>query len=286
MTDPVFIKSTKLYPTYGDFWRLVELSGFKTAGAREADFQKAQVYIWPTLDHEFMETMDAFPKKERQAKVVFWNLERPDGSYRGRMDIQELFWKGTGELLSWADAVWVSDKGLAGLDDRNVFAVLGGHPGLRLQPETPATQDVVHLGQRTPRRQAIFKKMREDGLSIAEPSWGDEREKALASCRLLLSIDRVHGIHFTSPLRYVLAAAYGLPILSEEIEDPYPLVVGKTVMMSPYDSLANAAQASLRMPLMGSVLPDIGEACRKLLCEEWTFRKGVTEALERTREIS
>jgi len=284
--DPIFVRSAKTYPTYSDFWRLVELSGFKTVGAGEADFQKAQVYIWSTLDHEFMETMDSFPKQARQAKLIFWNLERPDGSYRGRMDIRELFWKGTGELLSWADAVWVSDKGLATLDDRNVFAVLGGHPGLRQQAPLPAAQAIVHLGQRTPRRQAVLAKLREWGLAIAEPSWGDERERALASSQLLLSVDRVFGIHFSSPLRYVLAAAYGLPIMSEEIENPYPLVAGKTVLMAPYEKLDLATAAVLKMEMAAAYLLEVGEACRKLLCEEWTFRKGVMEALERTRGIS
>lgn len=282
MNDPIFIKSSATYETYSDFWRLVELSGFRTVRAKLADWSVKETYIWPTMDAEFMDVMDAFPKGKRTAKLVFWNLERPDGSYRGKMNIQELFWKGTGEILDWADAVWVSDKGLWTMDQRNVFAVLGGHPGLREHEVLEARHEALHLGQATPRRHATIIGIEKLGVSVKQAAWGAEREQALASSRLFLSIDRVFGIHFSSPLRYVLAAAYGLPILSEEIEDPYPLVAAKTVLMAKYENLPNAAHVMLRMPVMKDVLTQVGDACRKLLCEEWTFRRGVMDALERT----
>lgn len=283
MNDPVFIKSSTTYETYSDFWRLVALSGFRAVGAKEVDWKASAVYIWPTMDAEFMDVMDLFPKGKRAAKLIFWNLERPDGSYRGKMNIQELFWKGTGEILGWADAVWVSDKGLQALDPRNVFAVLGGHPGLRECAPLGLRHEALHLGQNTPRRQSVLTAIEGLGVSVHRGVWGAEREQALAASRLFLSIDRVFGIHFSSPLRYVLAAAYGLPILSEEIENPYPLEPAKTILMARYENLAPAAHVLLRMPVMKDVLAEVGENCRKLLCEEWTFRKGVMDALERTR---
>ena len=280
--EPTFVKSSATYETYTDFWRLVRLSGFRVLPAREADWSKKGIYIWPTMDEEFMQVMDSFPKGKRAAKLIFWNLERPDGSYRGKMNIQELFWKGTGEILEWADAVWVSDKGLESIDPRNVFAVLGGHPGLREQPPVEISWELLHLGQSTPRRQAVLTKVRELGISVVEGAWGPQRERMLASSRLFVSIDRVFGIHISSPLRYVLAAAYGLPILSEEVEDPYPLEPAKTILMAKYENLPNAVHAALRMPMMKDVLAEVGEACRKLLCEEWTFRRGVMEAIQRS----
>ena len=102
--DPIFVRSAKTYPTYSDFWRLVELSGFKTVGAGEADFQKAQVYIWSTLDHEFMDSfvvqspMMLVPKGSVTASV--WIAT--DGTESAQDKLVINFYAGDGALIGKA----------------------------------------------------------------------------------------------------------------------------------------------------------------------------------------
>lgn len=276
---PTFVRGSTVYEAYGDFWKLVETSGFAIVTAKEVRFH-GDTYIWPTLDEEFMRAVDAFPKGKRPGKLIFWNLERPDGSgYRGKMDITEIFQKGTGEILQWADAVWVSDKHLSSLDSRVLFATLGGSPALReRKPQEEPVYDVLHLGQKTPRRAEVLKALSKKGLRVAEGSWGMDRAQGLSSSRLLLSIDRVSGLHLSTPFRVALAASYGVPLLTEQPENPYPMIPGESILVAPYERLVEAALRAIEV----ENLPRIGEVARKLLCEDWTFHKGVMDALERT----
>lgn len=277
LPEPVFVRSTANYPAYTDFWRLVELSGFPQVPAADAALNRDGLYIWPTMDMEFIERLSREPRGARAARVIFWNIERPDE--KPGVDARELFQKGMGEILEWADAIWVSDRGVSRLDPRTIQAVLGGHEGLREQDQAPAFRyDVAHLGTLTPRRKELLARLEEQGLRVSPNAWGAERAEILASSKLLLGVDRVEGFHIQSPLRWAIAAAYGLPIVNEGVGDPYPLEAGKSVLVAPYEQLEETILWALKSPereliaLRGAIK----------LCWEWTFRKGVEEALGRT----
>lgn len=274
---PVFVRSTAQYASYTDFWKLAELSGFSVMPAADVSLNRDGLYIWPTMDMEFIERLSREPRGARAARVIFWNLERPDE--KPGVDARELFQKGMGEILEWADDIWVTDRTLASLDSRTVRAVLGGHEGLReCAPQTPFF-DVAHLGVLTPRRQELVDRLAARGLRISPNAWGDERARILSSSRLLLGVDRVEGLHVQPPLRWALAAAYSLPIVNEAVQDPHPLEAGKQIIMAPYADLEEVVMEALLEPDTF----DIGRRGHERLCEEWTFRYGIEEALERTR---
>lgn len=274
--EPVFVRSTATYPAYTDFWSLVNLSGFRSVPAAELELHRDGLYIWPTMDMEFIARLSAQPRGARVSRVIFWNIERPDE--KPGVDAVELFRRGMTEILEWADAIWVSDRGLCSKDDRMIQAVLGGHAGLREAPPAEPFFDVAHLGTPTPRREEILERLRKRGLRVGWNAWGAERAKILASARILLGVDRVEGMHIQSPLRWALGAAYGIPILNEQVPDPYPLEAGKSVILAPYEDLAETVVAALLEP----ETPEIGRLGRAALCEKWTFRIGVEDAISRT----
>jgi hypothetical protein len=279
--EPVFVKSGIEYESYTDFWRLVTLAGYRTLKAKEVDLQWDGTYIWPILDVELLGLMNP-ASRSRRARIIFWYLERPDAHLPdpATSDPGQILREGLGELIPWVDAVWVSDRGLHRVDPRTVYAVLGGHPDLRDAEPGPRTTDVLHLGQETPRRKAVLNELRRQGTSLTTGSlWAQKRTQALGSSRLLISIDRMEGLHVASPLRYALAAAWRLPILSEAVPDPHPLVQGESVLMAPYPQLAGAACRVLGDP---ELLGRVSELAYRTYCLEWTFRRGVTLALRET----
>lgn len=274
---PVFVRSILQYPAYDDFWRVVGLSGFQVRPAPLVDLAQPGTYIWPTMDMEFIERMSNEPPGARRARVIFWNLERPDE--KPVKNLVEFFRKAMSEILAWADAIWISELSLHVADPRTVFAVFGGHPGLRLAPPAEPRFDVAHMGQRTPRREALIAGLEKAGIRVSPNAWGDEREAIFASSRLFLNIDRVEAFHLSSPIRWAMAAAYGLPLVTEAVIDPYPLVDGKSILSAPYASLEYLVVKALAAR---DLAREVGEQGRRVFCEEWPFRRGVEEALRRT----
>lgn len=276
-SNPTFVFSRHEYESYRDFWELVRLSGFKSTPFVEADLSRAGVYICPSLDVEFMKWTSARPKGKRAAKVVFWNLERPDAHLRPGMDPMEMLRRGNDEILEMADEVWVSDRGLHAADPRMRFAVMGGHLGLFQPPEGMLLKErqVVHIGQLTPRRRAVLEDIEKFGIPVVRGTWDWDRIRCLASSVALVSIDRIGHMNVSAPLRWAVAASYGLPILSEWIKDPFPLKPGRSVFMAPWEGIPWLVSDALKDP----DLVDRGREAWRVFCEEWTFRRGVEEAL-------
>lgn len=275
--EPIFVRSTAQYDSYTDFWKLVELSGFASIPAAQVDLEKPATLIWPAMDMEFIDRLSRQPPGVRSARVIFWNLERPDE--KPGVDSLELFRRGMGEILEWADEIWISDIGLATADRRILYVVLGGHEGLYDGTPQAEAYDVAHLGILTPRRTELLEKLRARGLRVSGNAWGIERSRILTSSRLLLNVDRVEGLHLSSLMRWALGAAFGLPIVSEEMQYAYPLVAGESILVAPYAEL----EALVIQTLARQDLPAVAGRARQALCHEWTFRKGVEDALRRSR---
>ncbi len=77
-----------------------------------------------------------------------------------------------------------------------------------------------------------------------------------------------------TPIRWVTAAAYRLPIVREELPDPAPLVAGQSILMAPIDALADRVEE-----VLGQDLTPVGLAGWKIFCEKYTFRKSIEEAV-------
>jgi hypothetical protein len=276
--DPIFVRSSYRYPSYTDFWRLVELSGFQTIEKRDVDLGRDAFYIWPEMNGDFIGCLQGRPKSDRRAKTVFWNLERPDARASGSMDARAWWLNGLDEVFELVDALWVSDRNILAMDPRSTWARLGGHPGLRESaPAGGPVYDVAHLGERTPRREAVILELERRGISVSPNAWGPERARILSTSKLMLGIERLGGAHISMPLRWAVAAAYRLPIIQEEHPAPDPLVAGESVLMAPINELADLVQASLKRDL-----EPIGLAAWRAFCENYRFREQVEEAIHRS----
>lgn len=275
-----FVRSTAPYESYSDFWELVKLSGFETVQAAEVDLNQPGTLIWPTMDMEFIDRLSKQPRGSRAARVIFWNLERPDE--RPGVDPIELFRRGMGEILEWADAIWVSDMGLHKADPRTVFAILGSHPRLGFHDpeksdssEPEPVYDVAHLGVMTPRRAAVLEKLRNSGLRVSGNSRGRARQDVLLSSRLLLNIDRVEGLHVLSGFRAALAATFRIPLVHEAMKEPFPLLASTDFLSASYEDLVPCVLRALDSKNHSSMT----NSAWRTLCVRWTFRMGVEDAL-------
>lgn len=275
-----FVRSTAPYESYSDFWELVKLSGLETVQAAAVDLNQPGTLIWPTMDTEFIDRLSRQPRGARAARVVFWYLERPDE--RPGVDPLEMFRRAMGEILEWADVIWVSDMGLHQADPRTVFAILGGHPKLgfhnhekvdSLEPEP--RYDVAHLGVITPRRAAVLDKLRSAGLRVSGNARGAGRQDVLLSSGLLLNIDRVEGLHVLSGFRAALAAAFRIPLIHEAVRDPFPLLPFTDFVSTSYDSLVDCVLRELKATTHSNMV----NSAWRTLCVRWTFRRGVEDAL-------
>jgi hypothetical protein len=174
------------------------------------------------MNGEFTPYMEQ--NKGRVSEVLLWNLERPgDDGVQGYVNGNQLY-IGAGYL----DGVIVSDKQLAN-DAEFKFVPLGSHYGLgepgRLERRLGGF-DLIHLCCYSLHRSFLFKTPEEPrsdilGLTVATNGWGDERHARLMRSRFMLNIHQ-DEFPYIEPLRFSLAAAYGLPILSEHCAEIYP----------------------------------------------------------------
>ncbi len=271
MPQTIFVRSSRRYSSYTDFWRLVELSGFPIVESSQVHFDEDILYIWAELDVEFMVLVNDQPKERRRARTAFWHIEPVDRRASDRKDAAA-WWKASlDQTLKLVDVVWVSDMGILAMDPRATWVCFGGHKGLREKASgSGPAYDVAHLGQRTPRREKVISELERRDITVSPSPWGAERIQILSSSKLMLDVQRLEGIPLVTPIRWVTAAAYELPLVREELPDPLPLVAGESILMAPIDKLADRVEEALGMDLL-----PIGRAAWKIFCQTHTFRNSV-----------
>src|SRR3990172_401663 len=277
MNEPIFAKTRYWYDSYTDLWKLVELSGFKTCYVDEIDLEKEGLFITAPVNGELRPHMDyrrSILKGIQKPKIVWWNLERPDS---GRQFSIRNMREENSEILRYVDAIWVSDRYFQSLDPRMTFVVLGSHSQLMedLGEDPKETiYDLAPMAYLNPRRTTILAQLK--NFRIAPNAWGKERARILARTSVMLNIHQTDA-QIVEPLRFALAAAYGMALISETCADPYPLVNGHDILMSDYGNLGNYTGDLI----YGQRLGDAGLRLKDKLTVEWTFRRGVKEVLAR-----
>lgn len=276
--EVVFVRTRYVYPSYTDFWRLVELSGYSTVYVDEIRLDEPLVYVTTPINGELYPHV----RNERTrlggdapaAILVWWLLERPDATNEVPVE------KRVSEALGYVEHAWVSDRLVASFDARFRHVVLGSHPGLRDggEPEEK-TYDYCHMSYAWGRREHLYGFMRARGLREGPAAWGAERAKVLAASRLMVNAQQ-YTLPVVAPLRFALAAAYKMPLLTEALHDPFPLVRGQDFDEATIHEMPEKAVEMLRRPDIAIM----GERLYERLCVEWTFRRGVSNALAATME--
>jgi hypothetical protein len=237
----VFAHTRFNYSPYTDYRKLVELAGFETCYVDEIDVTRPEtIYVVSPINGEYRPARDNWRGLEHNAMLVTWCLERPSDGCMG--DFIRVY----KELLNdwYVDHVWLSDRWLVDQvrDKRVTYAMLGSHKGLGQLgnlPDTHMQWDVVHLSCITHRRRVIWEELERHGVRIAENAWAETRQDEMLRTKFLVNVHQ-DDWPIIEPLRFALAASYGIPVITEECHDAFPYSDGGSyhyIIQKPYDAL-------------------------------------------------
>lgn len=279
--EVIFAKTRYDYTSYSDYWKLVELSNFKTCFVDDIHIDLPCIYITAPINGEFRPHISGernrVPPERRKAKVIWHNLERPDSGNWKLETIGNGASNEVDEITKYVDYVWSSDRWFASLDPRMVYVTLGSHPGLCPAPVSGLFEyHIAHLSYVVARRSFIYGAVAKN-FSVAPCGWDDERHRILDHSLVMLNVHQT-PFPIIEPLRFALAAAYSMPMITEEVNDPYPLERDVHLISAPYSDLPEVVKA--RLTETGR-LRQIGKNLHQKLCQEITFRNGVEDAIAR-----
>lgn len=269
MADITFVRTRHVYDSYIDFFRLVDLSGFKTIYVDQLDVSQPGVFIVAPMNGEWRPHIDNQNDRLRNAHLILWNLERPSGS----AGCVGLYGQSNRDLIycRHVDEVWVSDRRLA--EETSLrFVVLGSDEGLGGPPKEKKYQ-FCHLSYETSRRVSIYKHF--DDKVIGPNCWPPQRDEVLQQSKFALNVHQ-DDHPFQEPLRFALFAAYGLPIVSETIFDSYPWS-DEFMIYSGYDGLVGKLKQMIENDY--GRWAKMGLEARRRMCGQFQFGRMVRQAV-------
>lgn len=251
----IFLRTRHEYHSYSDWFKLAELSGYSIRYLDEIETFDApdNVYIIAPVSGEWRH----WPKGYTQGRMILYQLEHNiDGEHFTPEAVSEV----------WAGDKWQADK--CGFR----YVPMGSHEGLgrNMADKHEKIYDVSQIAYQTYRRQNITRQLLEAGLRLSpnENLWNFSRSLALVQSEIMLHVHQWDNIPAIAPLRWCLAAAHHLPIVSEQVADRG--IFGYTHMMqADYEHLPRFVSHVLKDPRL---LADYAAALHTLLCHEWTFK--------------
>lgn len=259
----VFVKPRKHYPSYTDFWRLVDLAGFEAVYQDEIDLGDArQTYLFAAPES----IPDCAGAK---AHTIFWGLEYA-GEYTSVRHARSV------------SEVWSSEPAHARRTGAR-YVLLGSHRGLKPDLDVPRGDlyDLTMLAYMVQRREAIKNRLGQYRWPEDYPGHdGARRHEVLSSTRLMLYVHQ-HEEAALAPLRLALAAAYRLTVIGETVPDPG--LYRHSVIWSDYDQLVERAALNLDGRDGLGEVGHYGDKLYELLCIEHPFEQCVIEAVQASR---
>lgn len=245
------------YVSYSDLWNMVKWAGYPVIYVDELDPQSDNTYIITPLNDEWLKGWQS-PK----ARIIHYELE-------WRWD-----WRASVNEPPGVAEVWCADAWLAKSIGAR-YVPMGGDAQLNeVGNQFPVTKvfDVSLLSYQTHRRQVITQKLIDAGLLLAPISnlWGNHRSAVLLQSKCMLHVHQNDNTPGIAPLRWCLAAAHKLPLISETIADS-GIFTWACMMQSEYQYLAGFTSAVLK----SNVLGEYAIALHELLCRDYTFAKGI-----------
>jgi hypothetical protein len=275
--------------SYEDFWALVRISGFEIQPLADIDLFRPVIYIICPPNGELRPVVANAREAVRGnqlAKVVAWDLEV---NHRSGEDTH----RRRGTLFPYVDEVWVSDQGyqealryqkqgaewekLDHIDRKLRYVPMGSDERLVGDAELghPKVYDFIHLSYIHGRRNEILRPILNNGRYNAAPnSWGLDRHIRLMTTKVMLNVHQWPVDSF-EVLRFALAAAYKLPVLSEPIQHPGPLVTDTHYIEATTEEL----QSTLNLVLQDTAWCErMGESLHQRMCHEYPFADQVNRA--------
>jgi hypothetical protein len=253
---PVFLKTYPECVSYGVLHELAGLSGFRTVSVDSV--REENVCYIGTL-HSCVNLSGS------KSKIVKWFLERP--AITG--DCATLF---RTMRMNGVDEVWVSDRSIYNQNKELCrFVPIGSHE--KLAPVSVAKKyDVAHMSFLNKRRSVILS----TNCSKAPCFYDIERRsEALSASKFLLNVHQFDD-QCSEPLRFALAAAAGIPIISETCIDPYPYEKPGIIQV-PYSDIVGVVERLVREDY--SKYREAGMGQRDRILRDFSFRDNVLKAV-------
>lgn len=258
MPELFFVQTRHFYGTYVDYFRLVELAGYPVVFDDEMDLTNPEhtyILTWFSAQTPFPDDV--------QARLICWNLEWADTPLFDQCE----YWsadKWYADAHGWKYVPVGSDKRLKD----------GFYPPV---DDTLKLYDIALMMYRDPpRRSRAIHALHDCGLTIAPDGWGELRHANLTQSRCQVHIHQLEGAHAVSPLRFAVAAAYALPVITERLNDAG--IFQRCLIQSTYDGLPECVTEKLR-PIRRAELLDFGAALHERLCVELTFKRIIEASL-------
>lgn len=269
------------YTSYTDWYRLIAAGEFEAVFFDQIDLSKENIYICSPINGEFRPHLaNERAKGNIQAKIVWANLERP---VEGELDPKGVH-AGTDLLEDFTDMTWVfcrswhkalCDK-LPSKASRIYYTPLGSEKGIgQLNIDHSKSYMWAHMSYGSPRRGPLIGWL-ENFATAAPNAFPPERDEILRKTAILVNIHQDNH-KFLEPLRIALAAANGMALISEMLDDPYPLQPDKDFVQVPKDGLMDALKT-----LWGQQqnLKTMGLNLHNRLCVEFRFQTNVIKAVK------
>jgi len=244
------------YQSYNDFFKLVELSGYPLIYVDQIDINTDNTYIYTPSNGEMV---NGWPIGK--AQIILWQME---------WQLTDEHNTPPGVSRVWCPDAWFAEK--QGYE----YVPIGSHYDLNECQEHPRFYyDVSFLSYQTGRRQTITRQVQQQGLIVAPNSGlhGYARSSVLTESRLMMHVHQHDGIPGIAALRWALAAAHRMPLMTEQVAN-YGIFNYKYMMQARYGTLAEFAKQVLQ-PENRNMLEDYSASLHRLLCVENTFRKVV-----------
>lgn len=265
----LFARTRHTYDSYQDFWKMVELAGLPYCYVDQINPNADTIYVTTPLTGELKSRQ---LHKERRCKIVWYNLERPDGEYAGNFN------EVVTEALTHVDEIWVADRFYQTLDIRMKFVVMGSHPGLLVPACESPSYDIAHYSYMNGRRNQIYGQLYQRQLNLAPNAWGGERAAGLLRSKLFLNVHQTDAL-IGEPLRFAVGAAYSTLFVSEHCTDPFPLIPGVDFLSVAYQDIPEFCQQAARGHVPCNV-DQMRNSFFNRLCVEHRFPNGALQALK------
>lgn len=257
------------------------MSGLNTCAPEEIDLTQDIVYIFTGTRTEFVKRqgrLGNLKSKPREAKLVYYQIERPDsGPNEDGTPLEPLQKSHMDRFLKEFDAVWMPYGHLPKVDPRIIYVPMGSHPGLREAPlaQTKEWDLAVIADMRCPQRARLVEPLRKR-WKVAFEAMGAERARVLASSKAQFSVHQTSS-PLPEPQRLAFSAAYELPYLSDTVLDQTPLVEGRDYLSAPLSGILESLEGWMKR----DDLRDIGRNLYQRLVIEHPFADCIQEAVAR-----
>lgn len=263
MRNFVFGRTRYDYIPYHDYYKLVELAGFT--------WQYLDTINWydPTL------TVIATPLNgewfsipaDHTTYLIHWNLERfnpeqPIESYKYHYN-----------------EVWASDKAMADVQGAT-FVFLGGHRAFGNVNHSRRNFDYITLAANFGRRSPILHNLSQQ-LTCADMdggTWGENRHNRLMQSKVMINLHQ-DDLLWSEPIRFMLAGAYAMPILSEPCQNPGVYESGVHYLTCTADEMPQFTRWLCQYDVIAA---KVAANLWRLTCVDKPFKKCVLEALNGT----